>query len=570
MLIKVQRVLRFELMMIGMVLSTALLPLQASTDPQTLIAQALVHLQNDQKPQALKLLEKAFDSATDPDTVKEAAVLLLQASPDGYSKRESILKYLTLRNRTHEDLWRWHKELGDRAFNRADFASAEESYLQAQASAPDPFVIKYKLAWTYWNQKRKNEALSTFIDLSLHAHTNPAPENLSLKDQMIRDMAKLWWEIGPLPAATLEKLIAGPEDFRATVFSEFISAFPQESSPPANYVQLFLQLKEYEPTKSVISEFATRDLFFKRAPCFLIAHVYTAEDFAPPRTLVSCAASADRPAPEALLRHFERLSSQADENLTRAHAQFLIDAQKSGAAAKVMMAWSGFDNATSNFLSICTDLSGGLTLDEFKELYSATAPEKFEKLLAAKKKSTSALLLRLQEVDPERWIEFEEVHWTQGKPSRELLLRKAAHLAKDFQTHRSKIEELVLHQLLSKPANAEEKAAAKAIRILEDRKGSAIEKVFGDKMMKDLTLWNRDLDQSVENYQKLSEDWQNLVGPIFKERLTMQVDSLLSQVDLVELPPESPEDIQSDFAAKKAEIKEQIKSKYSEFGALNP
>jgi len=524
-----------------------------SDTSDTLIAQALELLQQNNKPKALKLLEKAFEAAQDPETVKDAAVLILEASPPNYPKRDAYLRYLSSRGRDHPDYWKWHKELGDRAFDRADFQAAEESYLNARPSAPDAHVIDYKLAWTFWNQKRRNEAMSLFLDLL-------ADE--SLRANLQRDIAKLWWETGPLPSATFSKMLSVTVEIREGIFSEVWDLFPKDQSAQPKTTEQLRQIRDDPRSKSYWSDFLSRDLYFKKDPCFMIENILGPEDFAATTVLLSCAKASGHPDLSVLGRHFENRLSEADENFVRAYAQIMIESNQSKRAASLMFGWSGYDNAPSDYLSIVDQILMAIPDADLQAIYASTAPEKFERIIQTQKKSN--LLARLQNIDPERWLNFEEKSFTTGKISRVFLLKKAAFLAKNYANRRTEIESLV-NELLESPKDPEEHAVKSSLQSLREKSSLSLPKVFGESFTKDLSSWTTQIDRDLSTYHQLSSDWQLLVLPLVKEQLQKNVDQLVNQINEAELPEDAPDDLVPEFLNKKADIRDQLIKRYGEF-----
>lgn len=531
-----------------------------AVEAPALMAQALELLQKNEKAKALKLLEKAFETAQDPEAVKEAAALIISASSEKYPKREAYLRYLTQRHRDHPDSSKWFKELGDRAFDRGDFNQAEEYYLNAQTQSDDSFLIKYKLAYTYWNQKRKVEAMSVFLDLALRAHTGADHDTESLRDQLKRDIAKVWWETGPLPASTFAKIFLGPQDYQDQVFSELWEQFPKDSSPSPKLIELFKQIRDDERSHAAWNAFQARDLYFKPDPCFLMTNVYGPEHFASAYTLLACVKDQKHPDLEVLQRHFDHLLPQADENLVRAYGHVLQENDKIDQAVLVLAQWNGFESANDSYKELLGKLLQTVSDESFSSVCAQLGPDRLESILSSMK--TTILLARLQKIDPEKWIAYEEAHTHSKKPSRDLLLKKAAWLARDMSSNRSAIEEIVL-QILSAPQTPEERAARSALKGMEDRAQTEIPKTFSDQFTKKLNSWIAQLDRDIETYQRLSDDWQKIVNPMVQERIQKNLDRMISQIDEAELPSESSEDLVAGFASKKLEIKDQLQQKYS-------
>src|SRR5687768_14980906 len=84
----------------------------------SMTAKALELLQKNQKQKALKLLEVAFTKTKNKEERTDIGILILEASPLTYAKRESYLRTLVKLSPEDKDSGKWMKELGDKSFDK--------------------------------------------------------------------------------------------------------------------------------------------------------------------------------------------------------------------------------------------------------------------------------------------------------------------------------------------------------------------------------------------------------------------------------------------------------------------
>lgn len=528
-----------------------------SPSAQTQLTQALELLQKSEKTKALKLLESAFNRAQDPETVKAAAALIVEASPMNYPKRESFLKYLITASRDHADRWKWLKELGDRCFEKADFSGAEENYLQATQVAPEPYPIRYRLAWTFWNQKRKNEALSLFLDLLAQSQS---PENLSLQPVVVKDTTKLWWDLGVLPASTFEKFWNLPAEVQSLTFSQLWENFPKELSGSPKTRDMLIQIRDEPRAKEAWNNFLASKPAFTKDPCFMITTFFGPQDVATEETLLACLKSPQHPELISLQRHLDAVVPTASEAFIRKLASLVHERGNSLSAAKLLAQWSGIENADASYYKLLSQISLAVPADSFAELSGSLSNERWEKTLSsATTKDRDELIARLQKVDSTHWLAYEEN--LQGEnPSKAFLMKKAAILAQRNDLQAQELANL-LDKILEKPSNPEERLIASTLKNLNATSQQELPKLFGPEMMNSMQKWLASIDRDLEQLNRISPEWKSILHSTVAERVRKNVTQLTDQIAQVSLP-EGQHEMESEFLSKRADIRDQLVAKY--------
>ncbi len=525
----------------------------------SLMAQALEKIQAGDKVQAVRLLSRAYDSSQDPEEIKAIAALIIDTSGADYPKRENFLVYLTRNARESADHWKWLKELGDRHFDRGQFDKAEDFYLQAQAKSPEKGLIELKLAFTFWNLKRRNEAFLQFLKLSQESQS---PELVTLTQQIPSSLGKLWWELGPLPQATFLQLMQAPQNFSSAVLDEVFKAFPITISPTPKEASLLKQMKDSPETQQRWTAFLETEVFFQGSPCFFFESILSPGDFVSKRMLTACADSKALPTGLNLDPFFETALAQTnDENLMRAYLKYLTQRSRPMEAASIALKWQGLSGSSKTFVKAVHDLLLSLPETDWKNLYPSADVTSLELIVTAHPKSP--LLEILQTLDAERWIAFEEGLYREGQTPRSVIMKRAMLTASqpdpDLHALRNQASSLLL-----KPQNAAERSAQKILKTFERVQSQELPRVLSDEFNQKMNRVIRELDSQIAATADLPVQWLKVIHPLVGEGIRKSVDQLNSQIDSLELPPDAT-GIEEAFYQKKEEMKTNLKQKYQEF-----
>jgi hypothetical protein len=522
-----------------------------ATDSATRIAQALELLQKNDKPKALKLLEKAFESTSDSDELKQISILILEASPQNYPKREGYLQYLIKFNADHEEAWRWYKEMGDRAFDRSKMDEAEDWYLRAKPTAKDPSIIQYKLAWVYWNLNRKVEAFQNFLEI----YSNAAP---NLQSQILKDLAKLWWEIGALPPSVFDQAMSLPEDARNDLLDRFIHSTPAHLEASLIVESQLLQIKTEEKSKEYFYKGLKTGFQFKAAPCFLFNSILSPGDEFSKENFLACVKAKDRPPADKLLTYFSHLPTDSDERIPWAQAELYIENDRLSDAALILFQFPTFSEASKDYLKFTAQVLMRLDEKDFKKLYEMAEPSRFEILV--EKTAHNLLLDRLEAIDTERWLQFEETKLQGKTPKKEFLIKKGVWLAQKQPDDSSALEQ-IFTALIKPPVKGDEKRMQEDYNRLIKRANTKLPTSFTEQFKKKYDEWIKDIDRSLEGLKKSSTDLQIIARPIFQKSIEKNIDQLIAQIDTLQLDSKI-EDVQNSFEQKKEALKNELRSKY--------
>ncbi len=534
-------------------------PVIGKESSASLMAQALEKIQAGNKAQALKLLSRAYESSQDPEEIKAIAALIIDTSGSDYPKRENFLIYLTRHARDSADHWKWLKELGDRHFDRGQFDKAEDYYLQAQSKSPEKGLIELKLAFTFWNLKRRNESFLQFLKLSSE---NQATELASLMQQVPASLGKLWWELGPLPQATWTQLMLTPQDFSSAVLDQLFTAFPITITPTPKEAALLKQIKDSGETQQRWRTFLSTEVFFSGSPCFFFEHLLSEGDFVSHRMLIACADSKNFPVGLNLDSSFETAIGQAnDENLLRAYLKYLTQRSRPVEAASKALQWQGLSSASKSFVTAVHDLLLSLSESDWKLLYPSADRDALEVIVKAHPKSS--LLEILQSLDSELWIRFEEGLYPQDQTPRSVLMKRAILIASQSEPNLDALRTQA-SSLLEKPQSASERSAQKILKAFQKVQSQVLPKVLSEDFNQKMNRVIRDLDSQVAATANLPAQWFKVMHPLVGEEVRKSVEQLTSQIDALELPAEAS-GIEEAFYQKKEEMKSNLREKYREF-----
>jgi|GEM_PF-4110821 len=288
----------------------------------SLTAKAVQLLQQHHKKKALKILEKAFQLTNDPKDVRIIGALILEATPLNYPKRSSYLRYLVHYDPDNADAPRWLKELGDKAFDEGKFNEAEDWYLRALARHPNKAMIEYRLAWVYWNQKKRVKALNAFLDT--YPHQSPA-----MRNQVRKDVTRLWWEIGPLPTPSFKRFAQMKAADRKLFFAEFFDKTPKKHEDAKKIQATFNEFKRNKKTHKALLAFIRKGFVLADDTCFLFRSVLEPGDNFPLKDLLRCVKAKKTLEAMALLKFFDKIQDRKrTEKIDWANAELLVKADK--------------------------------------------------------------------------------------------------------------------------------------------------------------------------------------------------------------------------------------------------
>ncbi len=527
--------------------------LLSATSSQALTLEALELLQNNKKTEALKLLEKAFQLAQDPEELREIGSLILEASPNDYSKRDAYLRYLIKFNTGHADEGKWLKELGDRAFDKGQLDEAEDWYLRAQRIYSDRNLIKYKLAWVYWNKKRRMEAWRNFLEI--YSALDP-----SLQSQLRQDLAKLWWEIGPLPSEDFEKLFRLRSEDQQIIFHFMMTYAPTNQIPQPQDENLLEQIKKDERSAPYFYESIARGIFFQKAPCFLFQKLLSPSNQFDPEMLLKCIKDSKRPAVPILLPFLEKIEERKDERVDWAQAELLLEIQQKIAAARILLGSDHLASRSTAYLKFVSNVLMLLSEDEMKSLYTSVSKEVFP--LFMRLQSSQRLLNRLQIVDPDRWIPYEE-ELLRGKPiSKDFWLKKGIWLARKSDTPLESMVEVYDHLTKCK-LTKDEKNLTTTYEKLQKSVENKLPSTFSIAFKKEYDQWIRDLDSALKSLYLSPTEWRPILQPLFQREIERNIAVMISQLESASLDPELSE-LSETFEQKKIELKDELRQKYLE------
>jgi hypothetical protein len=526
-------------------------------EPAALTARALELIQKNEKSKALRLLEQAFEKSSDSMELREISALILEASPLNYPKREGHLKYLVKFNAESEDAWSWYKELGDRAFEAGKASEAEDWYLRAMPTAKDKNLVRYKLSWAQWNLKNRVSALQGFLEVF------PTAEE-SLRNQLVREIPRLWWEIGPLASDVFEKILALPEDVLAPMMAELLEKSPMQHEPTVADQALLSQVKSDGRTKAYLSKAILAGTIFPKSPCFLFNSLLTPDDSYSPESFLACLKSPKRPPPTQLMTYFERYTGEPNEKFEWARAELLEQLGRVSDACTQSLQAPGLSSHSKAFIHYLSMLVMKPSEAELKGILQLVSNEPFEILL--KMEANPSLLERLQSIDAQTWLAFEEKNFNGRKPSKAFLLKKGVWLAEKSELLPDEKNAQLLdifQKLLERPAKGSEEKVKKNFDKLLNLSSTTLPATFSNSFKKSYDTWLSSLDECLSSLSNAEAEWQVIARPLFKQEVKKSIDSLVAQLDATTLDPELSA-LSETFTQKKEELKSELRRKYLE------
>ncbi len=523
---------------------------QEAKEPATLLTQAAELIQKNEKQKALKLLQKAFDKSTDPEELKDIAVLLLEATPEKDAKRENYLKYLIKFNPEHEDSYKWYKEMGDRAFEKRHIEEAEDWYLRAAITASDKTLIQYKLAFVQWNLKRPTEAIKSFVEVYHTAEPG-------LQSQIQKDLPKIWAEAGALPASIFDQLTSFPEEDLAEIFKNLIDQLKKMPSFNSQAEAILNQTKESSSLKNATLDFLSNDSNFVRQPCLPFQKLLTFEDSYSEKLFLRCLKEHNRPPADRMLVFASKLSEATDENIVWAYAELLFQAGKLEEAAQHLWRHKNFQGRSKRFLEYVENITLQLNEEQTKALLTHMTPETFEKFLLIR--PSEPLIERLQEIDSDYWIAFEE-RLPGIKDSKAFLLKKGAWLARKPDPSPEEFK-IIFEKLIKPPTSGNAKIVADTYKSLVARSKTKLPPTFSRFFKVEFEKWLTHLDNTMLDVENFTEPWYAISKPVFKAEVQNNIRELIKQLDATTLDPELFE-LAETFEQKKSEMKSDLENKY--------
>jgi tetratricopeptide (TPR) repeat protein len=523
-----------------------------------LLAESLHLLQQSEKSKALRYLEKAFQKSQDTDELREITLLLLEASPQDYPRREAYLRYLIKNQSEHADAYKWLKELGDRSFHKGKLEEAEDWYLRSLAllqernsriSESKP-LIQYKLAFVKWNLKQPMEALRTLLDTYTSADEG-------LKSQIRGDLVKIWWEIGALPPADFERIIVVPESELTEILKRLFEHIPKDISWSEKEELFLRQLKETSATRELTQKFLTEASHFRTSPCFLFSGLLQADDGYSENLLLACLKAKHRPSAEKLMPFFAKFEDRRDEIFLWARAELLEATRQTPAAISILFRIDDFSISSQNFRKYTESLLLQLNEETFRETLSSIGTSAFECFL--KVHYASSLFERLAVIDPGHWIPFEE-NLLPGKAPPDFLLRKAAWLASQAETPLDTLERL-MNEIISASKDKTAKSVSKALQSLREKVHTKLPQKFSKKFKLSLDRWLKDLDAAEISLKLIPSNWLQIVERISRNYLKENFEAIVRQIESLELDPELS-DLRDTFQQKKEEMKNELRSRF--------
>lgn len=521
-----------------------------------LMAEAIALLQSNQKPAALKKLEKAFEISQDPDEIQMIGALIIEASPLDYERRGAYLRYLVEKSSTHEDYGKWLKELGDRAFDKGELIQAEDWYLRSLAHQETPQFVQYKLAWVYWNQKKRVKAFSLLLDVYEKSDTD-------FRTELIGDLSRLWWEIGGMPAPTFKRVAdALPQEDRSKLLMALFDRMPRENIQPELFISLLKQLKSHEATSRAWTARLQQGIYIKDNPCLLFRKLLEPGNLFPPEMLLLCL-RADKPIEDhRALSFLEKMDHSKDEKLAWAQAELLEKRGDPLEGAYVMMEPTHFNQRSKAYLQYLEQLLLYLKQENFETAMNMITLDQWKKLMEAL--PSSPLLARLQALDPQTWIAFEEKQLVSKEKPKDFLMKKAVFQAEKSPPNWNELERL-LEEIFSKKLDPTEKGIKEQLnRLKAHPQNKKLPEVLNEDFTNSYQDWLGDIDLALNLVAGSSNEWKIISRPFLKKYIVENLQALERAISQAKLETDSVED-QVEFDRQKSRLKDNLRARYSQF-----
>jgi len=530
----------------------------AMTAPATsasLTAQAIELLQKKEKQKALKILEKAFELAHDPEEIRQVGRLILEAAPANYPKRESYLRYLIKFSPENAELGKWLKELGDISFNEGKIDHAEDYYLRALPHYENPQILRYKLAWVYWNQKVRARAFDTF--LALYTEADP-----KLREQIRKDSAKLWWELVRLPQVQMQAFAKLPDSDIKLFTDEYFALTPNKKESAEKIENSFLQIKDEEKTLPYLLAFLKNGFLIKDKNCLMFQKVLEPFFEYPREQLLLCAKTLDGVTPARLLPFFDSLPEEdRNEKIDWANAELLFLDQKNHLGIQMLIESQPLQTRSKEFVDYTEAQLVKLMDDEFQTMATAISPDNLKFLVS--RADTSPILNRLQKYNPDEWIPYQQKDLAGKDEPKEFLIKKAAWLSHKNPVDLNELDS-VLRKIFSKKLKPSEEGIKQQFKKMDEDRSKQLPNVFDEDFQAAYKLWLENLDRSIIILSGASPQWKAITWPLLRQRVTQNIFAIRNQIREVNLPQDSKE-FREEFEYRKVKLEKELTDKYREY-----
>lgn len=517
----------------------------------TLTTKAIELLKSNQKKEALKLLEKAFDYSEDPEQLKTISILLIEASPSDYPKRENYLLYLARYEKNHEDQWKWYKELGDRHFKRERLDEAEDWYLRALAFAQDQPILKYQLAWVYWNSKKKPAALKNFLEIYPKADE-------SLQKQIRSHLTKLWWEMGPLPQDSFRLITQWDSEVIANFIHDTFSEIPPSLVPSSLQREMLRQIKNHPQTKAAFEKTLMTGLEFASHPCFLFKNLLQPGDIISKTSFLKCLKDKGRPEASLMLSFLKQLTDREDERFDRSEAELLVEIGSEDEALRILLDQDQLDSRSKEFVGFTLQVLLNTADEHFQKIADEVSSRSFEYIL--NQTNNTPLLIRLQKHDPEPWLKFEDELYIGRKKPKEFLLKRGSWLANQDPPNLVEISSIYT-ELQEYPMSVSEKTTLTQLENLSRIETTELPNDFGDEFIKAYEAWMEEIDRALRIMDGVSPELKSIVIQLAKPKIKASLRQMYSEIDELEVP-EDWNQFSVSFEEKKEQMKQALANKY--------
>lgn len=524
------------------------------------LARALNLLQKKEISKAIPVLEKAFSISLDLNEKIDIADLLFSVSDENYSKKEAYLRFLISESpKTHRNQTNWLLTLGSQSFERGELKKSWDYYQEAKDLSDDPKIkslVLYRMAWVAWNQKKHQQAFEIFLK-SLNKNKS------SLEDQIPKDLAALIWELGPLEKQQIGSITQWPSQKINIFISQFISRFPSNAQPTKKDKQIVRQVFSQEKLRPYVLKTLAEGLEFKEEPCFFFNEFLNTDEAYNKTSLLRCLKDKNQNRnPELYLKFLENLpKAQVDTTSLWAKLELYWELNQYDEAINLGLSRMDLNQDPQEFQTYFISLllsKEGQNSDELK------SKEHYSKLQEIIKKYSKArpLLAKLQALDPDYWIVFEEKYLIDNKNKRDFLIKKGLYLNERHEE--SKLNELRIQLLNADGLLKSEKQAVKALVELGAKLNTQLTKNFSKEFLLEYRTWLKTLDRAIDLHSKTPNEWRLLTYPLLSKEVQKTVKALTRQIEELKFNNENPDLVEA-FDKKKFEL---IKSLHKKYGGV--
>lgn len=519
------------------------------TSPSPKMARALELLEKNKKTEALKFLESAFAESIDPVEMKHLAVLILEASPLNYQKREAFLKYLVRFSPQHSKYPDWLKELGDRSFQAGEMDAAEDWYLRASVFAKAPEAkarIDYQLSFVYSNKKNLTKAFELM---------NSAFENSErLRPRLHSEIAKLWWP--QMKTLKIPKSWGAWSESDKKLLVKELLAFSKTASLAEQKI-FFELMAENEWSKTLlIQEIMAKAKSFHE-PCLVFEVFLKPSDPVSEDLIFACLNSEKNMNQPRLLEFVEALHEQGSEQLHLAHIDLLVQTKQKTRAANLGLKVLQNLSAQTKFFEILDDLLLSLSDGEWLDVAKPNQDDLLKNFMRLHPQAK--IIVRLQMTRPEVWFSFQEQE-IPASLDKSFWVRKA-----NWQLTQKLTEEdlnFYLEKILSFQPDSDEKKIQLTWQKMQESDREALPIVFGKDFLKAFEKKIKDLDQRILDFQKSQIAWRELAEIHMRSKVQHSLSLLRKQVIDLQMPTDFTGHA-DEFSEKKQGILSSLSQKYS-------